>query len=244
MYYSFMNKFLPRTFVETLLLACKLKVPSLMKGDNELHQGNAAIYFGIPQPTFFRWLRTGTQPKDDKILIVANKLDLTPAQLRGEAPIPGIDIFDYEIKEATGLYNVTPSKGLTKVPLISWVTAGEWREAIDLHQPGDSDEWRLTAANISASAFALRVEGDSMTNPYGSPSIPDGAIIIVDPEIPAVNGKIVIAKLTDTNDVTLKKLVIDGPHTYLKPLNPQHSLIKVNGNCEIVGVVVQMILDF
>jgi len=243
MYYSLMNKFNKRTFAETLLLACKLKAPHLIKGGNELHQGAAAEFFGIPQPTFFRWLRTGSQPKDENIQTLSKKLDITPAQLRGETPIPGIDHKENKINEPLGLYNVTPPNGLIKVPLISWVTAGQWNEAIDNLHPGDAEEWRETTAKVSSSAFALRVEGDSMHNPNGSPSIPEGSIIIVDPEMEATSGKIVVAKLNDTNQVTLKKLVIDGPHTYLKPLNPDHSVIKVNGNCTIVGVVKQVIQD-
>lgn len=243
MYYSSMNKFTKRTFAETLLLACRLKFPDLMKGNNDLHQNKAAKLFGIAQPNFFRWLKEGALPSDDKIQIIAKKLNITPAQLRGETPIQGIDYKENKINEPLGLYNVTPPNGLITVPLISWVAAGEWNEAIDNLHPGDAEEWRETTAKVSNKAFALRVEGDSMHNPNGSPSIPEGSIIIVDPEMEATSGKIVVAKLNDTNQVTLKKLIIDGPHTYLKPLNPEHSVIKVNGNCTIVGVVKQVIQD-
>ncbi len=68
-------------------------------------------------------------------------------------------------------------------------------------------------------------------------SIPDGAIVIVDPDIEARNGSIVVAKLEDNQEATLKRLVIDGPYRYLKPLNPIYQPIHINGNCHIVGVV-------
>ena len=61
-------------------------------------------------------------------------------------------------------------------------------------------------------AFALRVAGDSMVNPLGFPSIPEGSIVIVDPDGIAENGKIVVARLEDSVEATLKKLVINGPH--------------------------------
>lgn len=34
------------------------------------------------------------------------------------------------------------------------------------------------------SSFALRVKGDSMENPSGKKSIPEGAVIVVDPDAP------------------------------------------------------------
>ncbi len=54
-----------------------------------------------------------------------------------------------------------------------------------------------------------------------------------------LNGSLVIAKLEDSNEVTFKKLVIDGGQRYLKGLNPQWPLVSVNGNCRIIGVAIQ-----
>jgi len=140
--------------------------------------------------------------------------------------------------------NVSPGpdiRGL--VPLISWVQAGCWEEIVDNFHTGDAEEWRPTTANCGPHAFALRVTGDSMVNPYGFPSIPEGSVVIVDPDRPADNGKIVVAKLVDSQEATLKRLVIDGPNKYLKPLNPDYKPIEINGNCRIVGVVRQIIAD-
>ncbi|TOM59292.1 repressor protein C2 [Vibrio parahaemolyticus] len=86
-------------------------------------------------------------------------------------------------------------------------------------------------------AFSLIVKGDSMTNPLGMPSIPEGAHIVVDPNVEPANGKFVVARLSGSNEVTVKKLIIDGPNKFLLPLNPRYPSIPINGNCEIVGVV-------
>jgi SOS-response transcriptional repressor LexA len=83
-----------------------------------------------------------------------------------------------------------------------------------------------------------------MTNPNGNPSIPEGSIVLVDPDLPPDNGKLVVAKLVDSNEVTLKKLVIDAGRKWLKPLNPAYPMIEINGNCNIVGVVKRMEYDF
>ncbi|OVZ76913.1 hypothetical protein CBW55_03995 [Yersinia intermedia] len=44
--------------------------------------------------------------------------------------------------------------------------------------------------------------------------------------------------LTDDNEATFKKLIVDAGVKYLKPLNPSYRLIELNGNCKILGVVV------
>lgn len=139
--------------------------------------------------------------------------------------------------------NVSPGPSIRgRVPLISWVQAGEWAEIVDNFAPGEADEWRDTTASIGPHAFALRVEGDSMTAPSGL-SIPEGAVVIVDPDTEYRNGSIVVAKLVDTQEATLKKLVVDGPNKYLKPLNPAYAPIPINGNCRIVGVAKKVEFD-
>jgi len=129
-------------------------------------------------------------------------------------------------------------------PVISQVQVGQWAEAIDLYEPGDGIEHRLVPTGTSENAIWLQVVGDSMTNPNGNPSIPEGSIVLVDPDISPDNGKLVVAKLVDSNEVTLKKLVIDAGRKWLKPLNPAYPMIEINGNCNIVGVVKRMEYDF
>ncbi len=130
-----------------------------------------------------------------------------------------------------------------RVPLISWVQGGHWAEIVGDFQPGDADEWRETTAKVGPHAFALRVKGNSMTNPHGAPSIPEGAVVIVDPDTPADNGSIVVARLENQKEATLKKLVIDGPNKYLMALNPDYRPIEIDGNCAVVGVVRKVEFD-
>lgn len=146
--------------------------------------------------------------------------------------------------ELTGHINTEPGPDITgRVPLISWVQAGNWAEIIDNHYPGDAEEWRLTTAKVSKYAFALRIVGDSMINPNGYPSLPPGAIVIVEPHRQPQNGDIVIARLEDSMEATIKKLVIDGHQKFLKPLNPQYPIIQINGNCSICGVAIKVEMD-
>ncbi|EPH3099985.1 LexA family protein [Providencia stuartii] len=141
-------------------------------------------------------------------------------------------------------YNVSdprPYKPSPKYPVLSWVQAGAWNEACEAYTLDQIDEWYESEAHVQGAAFWLKVEGDSMTAPTGK-SIPDGSLILVDTGKEHVNGSLVIAKLTDSNEATFKKLVIDGGNWYLKGLNPTWPTMKVNGNCKIIGVAVQMMM--
>jgi SOS-response transcriptional repressor LexA len=64
-------------------------------------------------------------------------------------------------------------------------------------------------------------------------------MILVDPEVAATSGKLVIAKLTDANEATFKRYVEDGGHKYLKPLNPDYKMQEIHDDCRIIGVVVE-----
>lgn len=130
-----------------------------------------------------------------------------------------------------------------KFPLISWVSAGAWCEAVEPYNAQTVDEWYESDCHVVGDAFWLRVQGDSMTAPTGL-SVPEGMLVLFDTGKEAVNGSLVIAKLTDANEATFKKLIIDGGSKYLKGLNPAYPLIPVDGNCKIIGVAVQMMMRF
>lgn len=233
-----MNKptqFKNRTFAQTLEAYCRHKGYPLWE-DNQVSQHGLARHLGVSQPNVHRWLRSPTTPSQKYIEIVASRLHLTIDQLLGKEPIPEVD-GTLGVKSPVGEYHAR----LRSVPLISSIQAGAWREASDAYHPSDAEEWCETTAKVSSQAFALRVEGRSMHNPNGTPSIPHGSIVIVDPEIAPTNGKIVVAKLVDSNEVTVKKLVVDGPTVYLEPLNTDYKPIQIDNECVIVGVVKQVI---
>lgn len=126
--------------------------------------------------------------------------------------------------------NVQPVTTKGRVPLISWVIAGNLEEIQDMYQPGEADEWvETTEAKPGKNSFALRVSGDSMTSPYpGDISFPDGTIIVVDPSRACDAGDFVIAKDVATQQATFKRLVHDGGRWFLKPLNPAYPIIEID----------------
>ncbi|WP_073521648.1 LexA family protein [Pseudomonas fluorescens] len=123
-----------------------------------------------------------------------------------------------------------------KVPLISWVQAGAWCESNVEYD--DGNVWLSCPVPISENGYALRVLGDSMTNPGPGRSYPTGCIIFVDPEAEAKTGDRVIARVPRTNEATFKVLVEDAGRQFLKPINPQYPIIDITEETHICGKVV------
>lgn len=128
---------------------------------------------------------------------------------------------------------------LYRYPVISWVSAGSWEEAVQPYPDGFSDTYEFSDYDSKGPAFWLEVKGDSMTSPVGV-SVPEGMMILVDTEADVQPGRLVIAKLPASNEATFKKLVEDGGVRYLKPLNPAYKMVECDENCRIIGVAVRM----
>lgn len=131
-------------------------------------------------------------------------------------------------------------KMIKKVPLISWVMAGDMNEIEDIFHPGQADEWITVVTPVGENSFALRVHGDSM-----SPEFNPGDIIIVDHSVQHESGDYVVAKIetdSQSGEATFKQFVRDAGRTYLKPLNRQYPVMDMTGvKFKIVGKVVQKI---
>lgn len=124
-------------------------------------------------------------------------------------------------------------------PLISWVSAGQWLEAVEPYKLDEIDEWPETTQNAGPSSFWLAVKGDSMTSPVGF-TVPEGMIILVDPSKEVKSGKLVVAKLVNDNEATFKMYIEDAGRKFLKPLNPHYPITEINGNCSIIGSVIDV----
>ena len=58
-----------------------------------------------------------------------------------------------------------------------------------------------------------------------------------------ISGKVVIARLDDSSEATVKELVIDAGRKYLRPFNSSFPTIPINGNCTIIAVAKQVIQE-
>lgn len=144
-------------------------------------------------------------------------------------------------KGAKRAENVAPATlGSTRIPLISYVQAGVWTEAVDNFNPGDAEDWLMTDLKLSKTAFALEIKGDSML-----PEFKPGDRVIIDPEVAPIPGDFVAAK-NGKEEATFKKYRPRGADESgnaifeLVPLNEDfESMRSDQGGIKIVGTMVE-----
>lgn len=214
-----------------------------------------ADVFGISRASVSEWESGRSKPDGGRLLKLADVLDTSveylldgahsPIRLSGGAK--RISDFGRAIRAAAqqplksvdeAVSNVTEWP-VGKLPLISWVQAGDWSEIVDNFQPGDAEDWIACPFPSGRHGFVLRVVGDSMYNPGGDLSFRDGDFISVNPEHDARHRSLVIAR-RDREKATFKQLLLDeseGP--MLHALNPNWPTryIPFDKNTEIIGVV-------
>lgn len=176
-------------------------------------------------------IESGTRGYGASIVDIARVLQTTPAYLRMETDDPTAADTAPEASAAT-VAAVMP--GL--VPVISWVQAGQWAEAVAV-DPREVEEWLPCPVRHSPRAYALRVRGDSMTAPIGQRSYPEGSIVFVEPERRSPhNGERIIALRIDSDEATFKVYKNEDGRQWLQPLNPTHEPIR--DPFEVLGTVI------
>lgn len=200
-----------------------------------MKQAELAKVLGVSRVSVTKWETGVTKPDGENLHQLAIALSTTPEWLLYGSGEP---LDDTVLKPVM--------RQPTAIPVISAVQAGTWTETHAAARLSDVTSWCYTTAKVSAEAFGLVVRGESMTNPNGSPTIPEGSTVIVEPHFGTLDdlyGKIVVAILDGTSEATVKKLVWDGPNRYLMPLNPAFKPIEINSNCRVIGKVVQVTQD-
>lgn len=199
-----------------------------------LSQSELARRCGV-EPSAINHIESGRTKSlsGDLLSSLSRELKVIPDWLSDErGPMRGMIYFDLP-----GASNIEAGPDITgQVPLISWVQAGAWCEAIDTFQPGDAEEWLNYPKKNGSNVYALRVRGDSMTAPHGK-TYPDGCVIFVDPDRRSpVSGERIIAKLDGVPEVTFKVFMQDAGRTWLRPLNQQHP--PIFDSFKVLGTVV------
>ncbi len=120
-----------------------------------------------------------------------------------------------------------------RIPVVTLVMAGMWREVCDSFEPGDADEW-IDSDVRGENVFALRVSGDSM-----EPEFKEGEVIVVNPHVEAGPNDYVVVK-NRNEEATFKQLKRYGSRWFLHPLNPSYHDQEVRkGELRIIGRVVK-----
>lgn len=194
-------------------------------------QERLAEMLGKTQGAIGHWLTGRREPSIEDIAAIMKILGMNEIRLSSDGTVA-------DPSSGTNVTSIEPYYPGRKYPVLSKVQAGAWAEACEPYTVKDIDLWLESDAHTQGDAFWLEVEGESMTAPAGL-SIPDGTFVLFDTGREPMNGNLVIAKLTDDNEATFKKLIIDGNQKFLKALNPQWPMMPINGNCKILGVAIE-----
>lgn len=172
---------------------------------------------GVSRGAVQQWERPGgTAPKRSNQPAVAKLLGISIAEL------------------VAGGSNVGRSvDARAHVPIVSEVEAGNYT-VIDNFEPRHHFETVPVTVPVNRHTYALRVRGDSMLSETGD-SFPDGAHIIVEPELAPLAGDYVVARNSE-GETTFKQFIKDGGELYLKPLNPRYP-VRPLGSAIVIGVV-------
>lgn len=186
-------------------------------------QARLAKELNVSKVSVLRWGRGDIPPSEVQINKMSKLLKIKPEVLN--------KIFNISHKA----YQVVPRIGLQRVPILGVSSATKEKFILE------DIEGYLNIPKSSPNQFAIRVEGDCMVDPNDvDNSIYHGNYVIVDPDIQAVNGDIVIARI-DTEFSTIKRMFIKGEIIKLIPDNPKYQAIeKPLKDIIIIGKVVNI----
>lgn len=188
---------------------------------------------GVQQSTIHRMLTGNTaDPRTGSLKPVADYLSVS---------IDDIRYRDLEADAAAGRPNVAPvTIGTTKVPLISYIAAGQWKEMTEAALSDAAADYLLTDRAVSKFAFALEIRGDSM-----QPEFREGDHVIIDPDVRPTPGDFVAARNGNV-EATFKKYRPRGMNATgvevfeLVPLNPDYPTLRSDiEHIEIIGTMVE-----
>ena len=189
---------------------------------------------GMSQGGIGHWLTKRRQPGIDDMNRVLQALGLDFLEVTLVIREPGQEQDDEVC--LTQKYNP-----YFRYPVSDWRTLSEVRETAASAVSKQRTE--LSDYHAVGAAFWLVVVGDAMTAPSGT-SIAHDMLILVDPAVPAVPGKLVIAQWAHSAEATFRKLSEEGGQRWLVPLNPTYPKVLFTDDCQIIGVVVQATARF
>ncbi|WP_445497917.1 LexA family protein [Photorhabdus sp. SF281] len=197
-------------------LACRFKSRRIAL---DMTQTEVAVIAGVSQQSI-ESIESGRTRKPRNLLDLARALKCSPDWLlNGENVMPLTEI------------------STRRVPILSYVQAGALKEYEDFMNEAGNFEYVLADADTPERAFALRIDGDSMT-----PEFKAGDLVIIDPDACAAPGEFVVAK-NSGHEATFKKyrpLGIGIDAFELVPLNPDYPTLRsADLDLTIVGVMIE-----
>jgi len=186
------------------------------------------------QGAFSAYLNARTPLNLDALIKLSNYFDISPSEISPELAA-GIESVANITDKMDNNVEATSIDSLKRVPILTYVQAGKWREAIQM----PSDDYVFVSISVSPSTFGAYVIGDSMM-----PEFKEGDLIIIDTQITPQPTDLVLAESPE--GITFKKyrsrgINEDGVEVFdLVPLNPDFPIIRSDrSKVEIIGTVVE-----
>ncbi|MGN5073424.1 LexA family protein [Aeromonas veronii] len=206
----------------------------------KMSQDELAKRIGITRVSISKWESGLNQPKGRYLNDLAEALGVTVDWLlTGSGDTPELA----EEQPIPGYHNVEPAVMLPgkRIPILSYVQAGNWREMCEQATTFDGNVEYVTASvDIGPCGFGLWLRGDSML-----PQFKEGDLIIVDPDEAPQPGDYVVAK-NGSNEATFKKyrprgIDENGQEVFeLVPLNDDYPTMHSDRqHIQIIGVMVE-----
>ena len=183
-------------------------------------------------------LESGRNATSKRLVDIAKALGVSAEWLTSGKEAP-----QQSESDSSNLRMIAQPNQIFRYPVISWVAAGAWAEAVEPYPSGFADRYEMSDYDSKGPAFWLEVKGDSMTSPVGV-SVPEGMLILVDPDIEVEPGKMVVVRTPGAESAMFRQLIEDSGQRYLKPLNPTYPKVLFDEGCRVLGVVVQATTKF
>jgi len=205
-----------------------------------LTQDQVANRVGVTRVAVSHWERGGADPNGRYLNELAAALGVSVDWL-----LTGKEEGTMGVSEPPfpGYRNVEPAEipQGTRVPILSYVQAGQWREMCEQATAFDGSlEYVAAGVSVGSCAGGPGVRGNSM-----EPDFKEGDLLIVDPDEAPKAGDFVIAK-NGSEEATFKKYRSRGeyddgrPRFELVPLNDDHETLSTDQtHIAIIGVVVE-----
>lgn len=207
-----------------------LVIPQISKiledliGNTGVSEAEVARRVGIPAATLNK-LKTGVISNPTMITLekIARYFEITIEQLLGNVPM--------ERQFSNHLYCIPfiESHRISEVsiPQLDYVNHKEWKRV------------ELSSETYNKDLFATRVVGDAMR-----PLFDENTIVVVNSNSELQSRKYVLVRINQSNEIIIRKLLVDGKDRILQPLNTSFPSISLHSDDCILGVVIASIKDY
>lgn len=204
------------------------KIEELLKkwNDGILRGSKKALAdkLGIPDTSVSHWIAGRAKPSETHIKKMAKIFKKSEEEIR--------EIFNTEKENQN---NIIEGKiELTYIPVRGLSSASGGKFILE------ETETFLPFKKSGPNQFAIKIVGDCMVDPDDPRnSIYDGDYVIVDPDVEARNGDVIVARL-DGEYSTVKRMYRHGEEVRLVPDNPEYAPIIRTAATFIVGKVIDV----